>query len=40
MKVSWAGVVSSTLCFSKMNSHILSLLISLEALMLSLFWFY
>nr|YP_009445810.1 NADH dehydrogenase subunit 4L [Hypselodoris apolegma]ATX68398.1 NADH dehydrogenase subunit 4L [Hypselodoris apolegma] len=39
MKVSWIGVSISSFVFSKLNMHILSLLISLEALMLSLLIF-
>nr|YP_009136682.1 NADH dehydrogenase subunit 4L [Tritonia tetraquetra]AKE07287.1 NADH dehydrogenase subunit 4L [Tritonia tetraquetra] len=36
IKVSWVGLVSSLLSYSKLSVRILSVLISLEALMLSL----
>nr|WNR50724.1 NADH dehydrogenase subunit 4L [Phyllidiella sp. a LZ-2021] len=39
MKISWLGVITSFFTFTKLNSHILILLISLEALMLSLLAF-
>nr|YP_009271539.1 NADH dehydrogenase subunit 4L [Hypselodoris festiva]ANX10019.1 NADH dehydrogenase subunit 4L [Hypselodoris festiva] len=39
MKASWIGVTVSFFSFSSLNSHILALLISLEALMLSLLVF-
>nr|YP_010121338.1 NADH dehydrogenase subunit 4L [Ceratodoris hiroi]QRC77953.1 NADH dehydrogenase subunit 4L [Ceratodoris hiroi] len=39
MKISWMGILTSLFTFSKMNMHILILLISLEALMLSLLVF-
>nr|YP_010970187.1 NADH dehydrogenase subunit 4L [Phyllidiopsis xishaensis]WNR50776.1 NADH dehydrogenase subunit 4L [Phyllidiopsis xishaensis] len=39
MKVSWVGVLTSFFTFTKLNMHILILLISLEALMLSLLIF-
>nr|YP_010388421.1 NADH dehydrogenase subunit 4L [Phyllidia elegans]UPP55823.1 NADH dehydrogenase subunit 4L [Phyllidia elegans] len=39
MKISWIGMVTSFFAFTKLNFHILILLISLEALMLSLLIF-
>nr|YP_010429299.1 NADH dehydrogenase subunit 4L [Goniobranchus leopardus]USQ67478.1 NADH dehydrogenase subunit 4L [Goniobranchus leopardus] len=39
MKISWLGIGVSFFTFSKLNTHILILLISLEALMLSLLVF-
>nr|YP_010996924.1 NADH dehydrogenase subunit 4L [Dendrodoris krusensternii]WPH63908.1 NADH dehydrogenase subunit 4L [Dendrodoris krusensternii] len=39
MKLSWVGVATSFFSFAKLNKHILTLLISLEALMLSLLVF-
>nr|YP_010970174.1 NADH dehydrogenase subunit 4L [Phyllidiella zeylanica]WNR50750.1 NADH dehydrogenase subunit 4L [Phyllidiella zeylanica]WNR50763.1 NADH dehydrogenase subunit 4L [Phyllidiella zeylanica] len=39
MKISWVGVITAFFTFTKLNSHILILLISLEALMLSLLAF-
>nr|YP_010970161.1 NADH dehydrogenase subunit 4L [Phyllidiella hageni]WNR50672.1 NADH dehydrogenase subunit 4L [Phyllidiella hageni]WNR50685.1 NADH dehydrogenase subunit 4L [Phyllidiella hageni]WNR50698.1 NADH dehydrogenase subunit 4L [Phyllidiella hageni] len=39
MKISWIGMVTSFFSFTKLNDHILILLISLEALMLSLLVF-
>nr|YP_010032937.1 NADH dehydrogenase subunit 4L [Protaeolidiella atra]QOW38671.1 NADH dehydrogenase subunit 4L [Protaeolidiella atra] len=40
MKISWLGIVSSIMCYSKLNVRILSVLISLEGLMLSLLLFF
>nr|YP_010373162.1 NADH dehydrogenase subunit 4L [Aldisa cooperi] len=39
MKVSWIGIGTSFFAFGKLNMHILIMLISLEALMLSLLTF-
>nr|UBU97371.1 NADH dehydrogenase subunit 4L [Asteronotus hepaticus] len=39
MKISWLGIGTSIFAFTKLNSHTLILLISLEALMLSLLTF-
>lgn len=39
IKISWFGVGTSLFTFSKINKHILILLISLEALILSLLTF-
>nr|WBV77014.1 NADH dehydrogenase subunit 4L [Phestilla sp. CUS-2023] len=39
LKISTFGVISSVLSYSKMNSRMLSILISLEGLMLSLLMF-
>nr|YP_010983245.1 NADH dehydrogenase subunit 4L [Hypselodoris whitei]WOK01427.1 NADH dehydrogenase subunit 4L [Hypselodoris whitei] len=39
MKASWIGLTTALFVFSKLNMHILTLLISLEALMLSLLVF-